>query len=657
MNRFKKVALILFLFSLFLPTACVNKEKDINEPAKTEQKKQVEKKEVKVYKVPLGTSVFKGPANAPVTIINFSDFQCPFSKRSVGMIDQIMKKYDGKVKYVFKHFPLGFHKLAKPAALAAIAAQKQGKFWEYYAILFDNIKSISNENLLKWAEKLKLDMDKFESDRNSERAGRILQNETATGRKFGVRGTPTLFVNGQKVVGADRKKIERIIVNQIAVGERHIAKGIKDVYAHIVKDGIEQYTPPKRSPKQISEDVYRFDIPKHTPIWGAKDAIVTMILIDDFECPFCYRLFKTYEEIKKEYAGKIRIAFINLPLKFHKKARPLAIGAMAAHKQDKFWEMYDLIFKSKNVWKKAKNIDEWLVSQAKELELDIPKFKRDLKSQAVEGYINTDMKITKKMGIRGTPGTLINGRFISGALPLSTFKNVIDEAIKNAEPLLKKGLSGEGLYRELTKDGLTAVLKKNSKKKRKDPNKRYDVKLSGKEPLLGNKKAPVTIIEFSEHQCPFCKKGASAIKKVVKDLDGKAKLVFKHLPLSFHKQALPAAKFTISVKKHYGDKKFFETSELLFENQKEWKKDHLKAFENYSKKLGMNWKKIKATMDSPETSTVLQMDMSEAAKHGVKSVPAFFINGKLVSGAKKEAYYKAVIDNVLKNKGEKNEKN
>ena len=657
MNRMTKVTFILIFLALIVPAGCKDVTKEEKKPVKSTQKKETQQKEQKIFKVEVGASVFKGPANAPVTIINFSDFQCPFSKRSVSMVNDLMKKYDGKIKYVFKHFPLGFHKMAKPAALAAIAAHKQGKFWEYYKILYDNIKSISNENLIKWAEQLKLDMDKFENDRNSDQAGKILQNDMALGRKFGVRGTPTLFVNGYKIVGADGKKIEKIIAGQIAIGERLLAKGEKDVYSEIIKDGIDQYIPPKRSPKQIPEDIYRFDIPEHSPVWEAEDAAVTLILIDDFECPFCYRLYKTYEELKKEYADKIRIVFINLPLKFHKKAKSLAIGAMAAHKQDKFWEMYDIIFKNKTQWKKAEDLNEWLISKAKELQLDITRFKRDLNNKTIEGYIESDIKTVQKMGIRGTPGTLINGRFISGALPLGTFKKVIDEALEKAAPLMEKGLKGESLYREITKDGLDRIIKAEKDKKRTDPFKRYDIELTGKEPWIGNDKAPVTIIEFTEHQCPFCKRGAESIKNVLKDYKDKVKLVFRHLPLSFHKQALPAAYFTIAVKKDYGNKKFFEASEMLFANQRDWKKDHMKAFEKYSRKLGLDWNKIKKTMDDPETKTTLNMDMSEAAKHNIKSVPAFFINGQLVSGAKKEEYFKALIDKALKKDGGKNEKN
>ena len=321
---------------------------------------------------------------------------------------------------------------------------------------------------------------------------------------------------------------------------------------------------------------------------------------------------------------------------------------MAAHKQGKFWEMYDIIFKNKTQWKKATDVNEWLISKAEELGLDIKRYKRDLKNKTLETYINSDIEAASRMGIRGTPGTLVNGRFISGAMPLGTFKKVIDEAIEKATPLAEKGLKGDGLYRELTKDGLDKIVKGGKDRKKKNPFKKYDIELTGTEPWTGNEQAPVTVIEFTEHQCPFCKRGAETIRKVVKDYDGKVKLVLKHLPLSFHKQALPAAYFTAAVKRAYGNKKFFEASDMLFANQKEWKKDHIKAFEKYAKDLGLDWNKVKKAMDDPETKTAVNLDMSEAAKHNIKSVPAFFINGKLISGAKKEEYFKAVIDKTLK---------
>lgn len=647
MKRFLSFFSILaVVFMFFILSSCTKKTEDekIVKPNPEEE----EKEENALYKVELGTSISKGPEDAPVTIINFSDFQCPFSKRSTDAIERIMKNYDGKIRYVYKHFPLGFHKMAKPAALASIAAHQQGKFWEYYSAMFDDVKKIDADYIVSKAKDIGLDMKKFEIDRNSEQAGKIMQDDIALGSRFGVRGTPTLFINGYKVVGANIAKIEELLVTQIAEGEKLKAKGIKNVYDELIKNGLTKYIPPKRKPATVAQDVFKVEIPSHAPVWGNAEADVTLVLIDDFECPFCGRLYTTFEQIKKEYQGKIKIAFVQFPLKFHKKASPAAYAAIAAGKQGKFWEMYSILFTKQKEWKAEQDLQKWFEDEAEILELDIQKFKNDMESASVKKIVEDDINFVESFGIRGTPGTFINGRFVSGALPYNSFKQVIDEELKKVEPLKEKGLAGNALYQEIIKNGLSKIPRGESRNEKADPNKVYEIKLTGKEPLKGKKTAPVTIIEFSEHQCPFCKKGASTVDELIKDYGGKVNLVFKHMPLSFHKEARPAALFTIAVKNLYGDDKFFALSDLLFSRQSEWKNDHIAKFETYSNELGLDWKKIKIEMERPETEMVLKEDMTEASKNSIRSVPAFFIQGKLISGARSKDQFKVIIDNLLK---------
>ena len=312
----KKSLVFLVIAAVFMIFAC-NKQTE-TQPQKEAQAKEPAKKN-EIYNVAIGDAVYIGPEDAPVTIINFSDFQCPFSKRSVDYMDSALKRYNGKIRYVFKHFPLSFHKMAKPASHAAVAARNQGKFWEYYAKVYNDVKNVTEENLVAYAKELKLDMDKFNSDRISAETAAKVQEDITQGALFGVRGTPTLFINGEMIVGANNSKMEEAIVRHITAGEQLKAKGIKDPYAEIVKDGKTRFIPPKRETPPVSQDVYKVEIPAHAPVWGAEDALVTIVLFDDFECPFCSRLFATYEQLKKDYDGKIRIAFIN---RNHEQQKP-----------------------------------------------------------------------------------------------------------------------------------------------------------------------------------------------------------------------------------------------------------------------------------------------------------------------------------------------
>lgn len=144
----------------------------------------------------------KGDANAVITIVEFSDFECPFCQRVTPTMESLLKKYKGKIKVAYKHLPLDFHNNAKPAALASIAANEQGKFWEFHDVLFRNVSSLNNDLYIKTAKDLNLDMDKFKADMASEKAAAKLALDTKQAQEMGIGGTPFFFINGVPVNGA-----------------------------------------------------------------------------------------------------------------------------------------------------------------------------------------------------------------------------------------------------------------------------------------------------------------------------------------------------------------------------------------------------------------------------------------------------------------------
>ena len=141
-------------------------------------------------------SPFKGAADAPVTIALFTDFQCPYCARILPLLDQVLEKNKGKVKLVFKNFPLNNHQFARKAAAAALAAGKQGKFWEYHDRLFQNYNRLNDQIVQEQAQQLGLDMQKFDKDMADPQIMQVINQDMQDGAKAGVRGTPTLFVNG-----------------------------------------------------------------------------------------------------------------------------------------------------------------------------------------------------------------------------------------------------------------------------------------------------------------------------------------------------------------------------------------------------------------------------------------------------------------------------
>lgn len=153
-------------------------------------------------KLDVGSSPTMGPENAPVTIIEFSDFECPFCKRGADTVKEVVKEYPDKVRVAFKNLPLDFHKNAEPAAKAALAAGKQGKFWEMHDALFENQRTLTEDFFLKTAEKLGLDMDKFKADMKSPEIQKQIEEDKQLAQKAGIRGTPGFVINGVKLSGA-----------------------------------------------------------------------------------------------------------------------------------------------------------------------------------------------------------------------------------------------------------------------------------------------------------------------------------------------------------------------------------------------------------------------------------------------------------------------
>jgi protein-disulfide isomerase len=155
----------------------------------------------KVYNIPAGVSPLKGPKDAKVTIVKFSDYQCPFCAQSAPLVDQVLQAYPKDVNYVYKQFPLTtIHPQAMGASKAALAAGKQGKFWEMHALIFENYRQLSPEKLKELAKQLNLDMAQWEADMNSPAVQAEIDEEMKQARAADVTGTPTIFVNGKRLM-------------------------------------------------------------------------------------------------------------------------------------------------------------------------------------------------------------------------------------------------------------------------------------------------------------------------------------------------------------------------------------------------------------------------------------------------------------------------
>ena len=161
----------------------------------------------------------KGPKDAPVTLVEFTDFHCPFCGRAVATLKDVMREYDGKIRWVFRDFPIaGLHPRAPKAAEAARCAGEQGKFWEYHDLLFEGQSQATIKDLKRSAEQLKLDPKSFGQCLDSGKHQAAVEADVQEGARLGVTGTPTFFINGRILVGAQPlESFRRIIEAELRV--------------------------------------------------------------------------------------------------------------------------------------------------------------------------------------------------------------------------------------------------------------------------------------------------------------------------------------------------------------------------------------------------------------------------------------------------------
>lgn len=165
--------------------------------------------------IDISTSPFKGAADAPVVIVEYTDFQCPYCAKLGAIFSQVLKKYPGKLKIVYKSYPLQSHQFAWKAAANAMAAHQKGKFWEFHDRLFANSKNLNDEKILEIRKLMGFDTPEFDALIKSAGVRKKVADDRNEGQRNGVRGTPTVFVNGKRLKDKSLKGFTIAIDNEL----------------------------------------------------------------------------------------------------------------------------------------------------------------------------------------------------------------------------------------------------------------------------------------------------------------------------------------------------------------------------------------------------------------------------------------------------------
>lgn len=411
----------------------------------------------------------RGPANAPVTLVVFGDFQCPFTRRLMASIDALEALRPGQLRVVWRDQPLAFHEHAMDAAEVAREAFVQAGsdgFWRLSSIYLENQGELAAPNLETYAFHAGLVALRAREALRTHVHRAHVEADAAAGTTAGVTGTPTTFVNGRRIVGAQPlERFVAVVDEELGRAREHYAAGVPEdrYYAMLMRGALAEAPPePTRAPDRTRREpdpsaIYAVPVTAEHPSRGPADALVTVVVFSDFQCPFCSRVVPTLERLQATYPADVRLVFRHAPLPFHDHAVPaalLSLAAFSARGSVGFWAMHDLLFENQRDL--TRETLERLGAMAGLGAGEVRAALDEPDGGPLHARIGADLALATALDARGTPSFFINGRLVRGAQPYEVFAAVVEEERARALSLIAAGAPRADVYARAIAGGASA---------------------------------------------------------------------------------------------------------------------------------------------------------------------------------------------------------
>lgn len=383
-------------------------------------------------RIPVADAPRLGPASAPLTVVVFSDFQCPYCARGRLIASDLRALFPRSVRVVWRNLPLLRHPMAHLAAEAAMEVRAQGgdeAFWRFHDLLFAHQAEMSRESIVRDARAVGTDGARLDAALDEGAHRSAVDGDVALAQRLGLDGTPAFVLNGTAIVGLQPFGVFEAVARQVLARAAAVTDPTR-VYADIVRDPVP--VPASVESTRATVDpwagVHDLPVPSTAPTRGPAAAPVVMQVFSDFECPYCARARPTVDALVAHYGDRLRVVWRDLPLPRHAHAllaaeaarEVLAQGGVAA-----FWRMHDALFA-------AQATDEGLTPSvieglAVQSGADRARLRAALEDHRHRRVIDADVAAAGGTGLRmGTPAFFLNGHFVSGARPLDEFRQRID---------------------------------------------------------------------------------------------------------------------------------------------------------------------------------------------------------------------------------------
>lgn len=407
------------------------------------------------YAAPAEGAPSRGPSDALVTIVEYSDFLCGFCRRAAATLAELERLYPGDLRVVYRHSLLDPEN-GTQAAEASAAAAAQGRFWAFHDRLFAAAARLDRGELERAARDVGLDMIRFRRDLDQARFRAAVRAQDRESSAFGIRGTPAFFVNGRPLHGArslgaflslveaERARALGMVargVPRAAIYQRVAGAGLPRAGA--IADGADELAEPELDPS-VTYPIGAGD-PGHR--LGGDDALVTLVGFGDYRCGYCARILPFLGALKQELGADLRLVHRHLPLGNNPESRRLAEAAAAAAAQGKFWEMHLRIYAAEGPLDRPA-----LDAIAAELGMDVARFRDDLDSGRMARVVSRDGAEGARFGVNATPTFFANGAPVQ-VRTLEEFRALLERKRSEARELVKRGVPRGDLYRTITTSG------------------------------------------------------------------------------------------------------------------------------------------------------------------------------------------------------------
>lgn len=565
-----------------------------------------------------------GSPDAPVTIVELADFQCPFCDHARTTLEDLKEAYGpSKLRVVWKHHPLSFHKDAAGAARAAGAIfvlDGSDAFWAAHHALFNRQSTLADatRQLMDRAAAAHKDLVPALAE-----ADKAIADDEAFAEAARVTGTPQFFVNGVRIAGAQpAERFKAVIDEQLQKAAALVAKGVppNKVYGELTRA---QYGVSNDKPERLdfssprAPEIFKLPVAK-SPVRGPKDALATLVLVTDLSCESCRLFAANVAEVMATRKDKARLV-----IRFSRAYRAptdaalhVAIEARSRKGEAAFWKAYDAFANEKDPGDAA--LSRVAVSAG------LPE-KQALEAASARKHkaeIDADEESLDEAGTSWVPSLFVNGHSAS-AFSSASLAKAVDQEIAAAEKIASAGTPRDKLYEKILE----------AAKPPAEPERKSVPAPPKSAPSHGPASSKAVIQIFGNFESSQTDRLFAAVEEIDKDFPGKVRVVFRQVPHAAQPGSWPAAEVACEAFAERGEDGFWSMAKLLFGGRARIDGFERGTLLGYGAQLGLDAAKLTNALDKAQYKDDLTAEIAAYRQAGLEG-PTLVLGDMVVGGSK-----------------------